>query len=174
MQPVLCEASYVLLEYARTAMFMWMFIEGFFLHSMVTGEFNFLFLLSVFETREIMSTTKTWDDFDSHCSFISSFPRSIIFQRSNFTPGFFALNNQLSTTLYDELHNLILNFFDFYKFKVFYWLVEIFTAYFSTFMDSEFWIDRPHSFRENSISQTPFNLKKFLPLFLNFTRDKNV
>ncbi|XP_043266612.1 PDF receptor isoform X2 [Venturia canescens] len=34
--PVLCEASYVLLEYARTAMFMWMFIEGFFLHSMVT------------------------------------------------------------------------------------------------------------------------------------------
>ncbi|XP_011307308.1 PDF receptor isoform X1 [Fopius arisanus] len=34
--PVLCEASYVLLEYARTAMFMWMFIEGFFLHNMVT------------------------------------------------------------------------------------------------------------------------------------------
>ncbi|XP_015592268.1 PDF receptor [Cephus cinctus] len=34
--PVLCEASYVLLEYARTAMFMWMFIEGLFLHNMVT------------------------------------------------------------------------------------------------------------------------------------------
>ncbi|XP_034943280.1 PDF receptor [Chelonus insularis] len=34
--PILCEASYVLLEYARTAMFMWMFIEGFFLHNMVT------------------------------------------------------------------------------------------------------------------------------------------
>ncbi|XP_057318874.1 PDF receptor isoform X2 [Microplitis mediator] len=33
---ILCEASYVLLEYARTAMFMWMFIEGFFLHNMVT------------------------------------------------------------------------------------------------------------------------------------------
>ncbi|XP_044580010.1 PDF receptor isoform X2 [Cotesia glomerata] len=34
--PILCEASYVLLEYARTAMFMWMFIEGFVLHNMVT------------------------------------------------------------------------------------------------------------------------------------------
>ncbi|XP_046669176.1 PDF receptor isoform X1 [Homalodisca vitripennis] len=32
----LCEASYVLLEYARTAMFMWMFIEGLYLHNMVT------------------------------------------------------------------------------------------------------------------------------------------
>uniref|UniRef100_A0A1A9W8S2 G-protein coupled receptors family 2 profile 2 domain-containing protein n=1 Tax=Glossina brevipalpis TaxID=37001 RepID=A0A1A9W8S2_9MUSC len=34
--PYLCEASYVLLEYARTAMFMWMFIEGWYLHNMVT------------------------------------------------------------------------------------------------------------------------------------------
>ncbi|KAK0176478.1 hypothetical protein PV328_000610 [Microctonus aethiopoides] len=34
--PILCKATYVLLEYARTAMFMWMFIEGFFLHNMVT------------------------------------------------------------------------------------------------------------------------------------------
>ena len=34
--PVLCEASYVLLEYARTTMFMWMFIEGLYLHNMVT------------------------------------------------------------------------------------------------------------------------------------------
>ncbi|XP_058806073.1 PDF receptor-like isoform X2 [Phymastichus coffea] len=34
--PVLCEASYVLLEYARTAMFMWMFIEGLYLHNLVT------------------------------------------------------------------------------------------------------------------------------------------
>lgn len=38
LQPILCEATYILLEYARTAMFMWMFIEGFFLHNMVTGE----------------------------------------------------------------------------------------------------------------------------------------
>lgn len=38
LQPVLCEASYALLEYAKTAMFMWMFIEGLFLHNMVTGE----------------------------------------------------------------------------------------------------------------------------------------
>lgn len=36
-QPVLCEASYVLLEYVKTAMFMWMFIEGLFLHNIVTG-----------------------------------------------------------------------------------------------------------------------------------------
>nr|KAF7432490.1 hypothetical protein H0235_005414 [Vespula pensylvanica] len=35
-QPFLCEATYVLLEYAKTAMFMWMFIEGLFLHNMVT------------------------------------------------------------------------------------------------------------------------------------------
>ncbi|OAD55965.1 PDF receptor [Eufriesea mexicana] len=34
--PVLCEASYALLEYTKTAMFMWMFIEGLFLHNMVT------------------------------------------------------------------------------------------------------------------------------------------
>lgn len=34
--PVLCESFYVLLEYARTAMFLWMFIEGLYLHNMVT------------------------------------------------------------------------------------------------------------------------------------------
>ncbi|XP_014469715.1 PREDICTED: PDF receptor [Dinoponera quadriceps] len=34
--PVLCEVSYVLLEYVKTAMFTWMFIEGLFLHNMVT------------------------------------------------------------------------------------------------------------------------------------------
>ncbi|XP_058821177.1 PDF receptor isoform X5 [Topomyia yanbarensis] len=34
--PYLCEASYVLLEYARTCMFMWMFIEGLYLHNVVT------------------------------------------------------------------------------------------------------------------------------------------
>ncbi|XP_037823149.1 PDF receptor isoform X2 [Lucilia sericata] len=34
--PYWCEASYVLLEYAKTAMFMWMFIEGWYLHNMVT------------------------------------------------------------------------------------------------------------------------------------------
>ncbi|KAK6629841.1 hypothetical protein RUM43_003661 [Polyplax serrata] len=34
--PLLCETSYVLLEYARTAMFMWMFVEGLYLHNMIT------------------------------------------------------------------------------------------------------------------------------------------
>ncbi|XP_062559020.1 PDF receptor isoform X2 [Armigeres subalbatus] len=34
--PYLCEASYILLEYARTCMFMWMFIEGLYLHNVVT------------------------------------------------------------------------------------------------------------------------------------------
>uniref|UniRef100_A0A182P412 G-protein coupled receptors family 2 profile 2 domain-containing protein n=1 Tax=Anopheles epiroticus TaxID=199890 RepID=A0A182P412_9DIPT len=34
--PFLCEASYVLMEYARTCMFMWMFIEGLYLHNVVT------------------------------------------------------------------------------------------------------------------------------------------
>ncbi|EZA55916.1 PDF receptor, partial [Ooceraea biroi] len=38
--PVLCEASYALLEYVKTAMFMWMFIEGHFLHNMVTVIFQ--------------------------------------------------------------------------------------------------------------------------------------
>ncbi|ODN06141.1 PDF receptor [Orchesella cincta] len=35
--PYLCEASYISLEYARTAMFMWMFVEGLYLHNMITG-----------------------------------------------------------------------------------------------------------------------------------------
>jgi PDF receptor len=35
-QEFLCEASYILLEYARTAMFMWMFIEGLYLHNVIT------------------------------------------------------------------------------------------------------------------------------------------
>ncbi|CAG7720994.1 unnamed protein product, partial [Allacma fusca] len=32
----LCESFYVLLEYARTAMFLWMFVEGLYLHNMIT------------------------------------------------------------------------------------------------------------------------------------------
>lgn len=32
----LCESFYVLLEYAKTAMFMWMFIEGLYLHNVIT------------------------------------------------------------------------------------------------------------------------------------------
>lgn len=35
-QPYLCEGSYILLEYAKTAMCMWMFIEGLYLHNVVT------------------------------------------------------------------------------------------------------------------------------------------
>lgn len=46
-QPVLCEASYALLEYVKTAMFMWMFIEGLFLHNMVTGMYTFTCTLCV-------------------------------------------------------------------------------------------------------------------------------
>lgn len=36
LQLYLCEAAYILLEYARTAMFLWMFIEGLYLHNVVT------------------------------------------------------------------------------------------------------------------------------------------
>lgn len=36
LQLYLCEASYILLEFARTAMFLWMFIEGLYLHNVVT------------------------------------------------------------------------------------------------------------------------------------------
>lgn len=42
-QRYLCEAAYILLEYARTAMFLWMFIEGLYLHNVVT--------LTVFQGR---------------------------------------------------------------------------------------------------------------------------
>jgi hypothetical protein len=35
-QLYLCEASYILLEYAKTAMFLWMFVEGLYLHNVVT------------------------------------------------------------------------------------------------------------------------------------------
>ena len=35
-QPYLCESFYVLLEYARTAMFFWFFIEGLHLHNVLT------------------------------------------------------------------------------------------------------------------------------------------
>ena len=36
LQPYLCESFYVLLEYARTAMFFWFFIEGLHLHNVLT------------------------------------------------------------------------------------------------------------------------------------------
>ena len=36
LQPYLCESFYVLLEYARTAMFHWFFIEGLHLHNVLT------------------------------------------------------------------------------------------------------------------------------------------
>jgi hypothetical protein len=48
----LCEGSYILLEYARTAMFLWMFIEGLYLHNVVTvtvfqGRFPHYFYISL-------------------------------------------------------------------------------------------------------------------------------
>ncbi|CAG7727867.1 unnamed protein product, partial [Allacma fusca] len=41
--PILCEAAYICLEYARTAMFMWMFVEGLYLHNMITGKIHIRF-----------------------------------------------------------------------------------------------------------------------------------
>ncbi len=35
-QEYLCESFYILLEYARTSMFLWMFVEGLYLHNMIT------------------------------------------------------------------------------------------------------------------------------------------
>lgn len=35
-KPGLCEWFYIVLEYARTTMFVWMFIEGLFLHNLIT------------------------------------------------------------------------------------------------------------------------------------------
>ncbi|BFG00368.1 PDF receptor [Drosophila madeirensis] len=60
--PYLCEASYVLLEYARTAMFMWMFIEGLYLHNMVTvavfqGQFPLKFFSRLGWCVPILMTT---------------------------------------------------------------------------------------------------------------------
>lgn len=37
LQPYVCESAYVMLEYAVSVMFMWMFIEGLYLHSVVTA-----------------------------------------------------------------------------------------------------------------------------------------
>ena len=38
-QPVLCEAFYTMIEYGRTCMFMWMFIEGLYLNNLVSVPF---------------------------------------------------------------------------------------------------------------------------------------
>ncbi|MPC88004.1 PDF receptor [Portunus trituberculatus] len=38
-QPVLCEAFYIVLEYGRSAMFMWMFIEGMYLNNLISVAF---------------------------------------------------------------------------------------------------------------------------------------
>ncbi|XP_066953813.1 PDF receptor-like [Macrobrachium rosenbergii] len=37
--PILCEAFYILLEYGRSAMFMWMFIEGMYLNNLISVAF---------------------------------------------------------------------------------------------------------------------------------------
>lgn len=36
LQEYLCETCIVLLEYTKTAMFMWMFVEGLYLHNVIT------------------------------------------------------------------------------------------------------------------------------------------
>lgn len=59
---MLCEASYVLLEYVKTAMFMWMFIEGLFLHNMVTGMYlgnktHFTYILYKRRVKSVESVT---------------------------------------------------------------------------------------------------------------------
>ncbi|KAK4326952.1 hypothetical protein Pmani_002555 [Petrolisthes manimaculis] len=43
--PILCESFYILLEYGRSAMFMWMFIEGMYLNNLISA--NLLFLLNI-------------------------------------------------------------------------------------------------------------------------------
>ena len=37
-QPVVCELFYVLQEWARSATFLWMFLEGYYLHSTLTRD----------------------------------------------------------------------------------------------------------------------------------------
>ncbi|KAK7069561.1 Hormone receptor domain, partial [Halocaridina rubra] len=37
--PVLCEGFYILLEYGRSSMFMWMFIEGMYLNNLISVAF---------------------------------------------------------------------------------------------------------------------------------------
>ncbi|KAK4321046.1 hypothetical protein Pmani_008154 [Petrolisthes manimaculis] len=37
--PILCESFYILLEYGRSAMFMWMFIEGMYLNNLISVDF---------------------------------------------------------------------------------------------------------------------------------------
>lgn len=42
-QPIVCEALKIIVEYTKTVMFVWMFIEGMYLHNML--------VVSVFENR---------------------------------------------------------------------------------------------------------------------------
>lgn len=74
LQPVLCEASYVLLEYAKTSMFMWMFIEGLFLHNMVTGKQLYVF----FKTRNLVEESLFFLLYAYCCS--DGVPRNVLLQ----------------------------------------------------------------------------------------------
>ena len=38
-QPIFCEMLYALLEYTKTVKFMWMFVEGLYLHNMIAVAF---------------------------------------------------------------------------------------------------------------------------------------
>lgn len=38
-QPILCESFYISLEYGRSAMFMWMFVEGMYLNNLISVAF---------------------------------------------------------------------------------------------------------------------------------------
>ncbi len=40
LQPLLCQIFYTLIEYGKTAMFLWMFIEGLILHHMTTVAYS--------------------------------------------------------------------------------------------------------------------------------------
>lgn len=99
-QPYLCEASYVLLEYARTAMFMWMFIEGLYLHNMVTvavfqGSFPIVFFSLLGWGVPVVMTT-VW----VHCTalFMDTSPGDCMWNY-NLTPYYWILEGPRLTVI---------------------------------------------------------------------------
>lgn len=100
LQPYLCEASYVLLEYARTAMFMWMFIEGLYLHNMVTvavfqGSFPLVFFSLLGWGVPVLMTT-VW----VHCTalFMDTRPGECMWNY-NLTPYYWILEGPRLTVI---------------------------------------------------------------------------
>ena len=79
LQAVLCEIVYVVVEYTKTVMFMWMFIEGFYLHNML--------VVSVFSSRPnyIMFYLAGWGEW-----------LTMLIAHSRSSPGYLSFKSEYS------------------------------------------------------------------------------